>query len=106
MTEVVEVSSPSVLTTVEIDNQVISIGTTQVVEVGYSQPGGSIGDKFYEQAFNNVSTVTVVHGLGKRPAVSVVNSANDVVITDVAYVDDNTVRIDMPSINSGTVYCN
>lgn len=36
---------------------------------------------------------TVAHNLGKRPAVTVVDSAGTVVIGEVDYLDDNTVRL-------------
>jgi hypothetical protein len=45
---------------------------------------------------------TVAHNLGKRPAVTVVDSAGTVVIGEVDYLDDNTVRLTFCAAFSGT----
>ena len=47
---------------------------------------------------------TVAHNLGKRPAVTVVDSAGTVVIGEVDYLDDNTVRLTFCAAFSGTAY--
>lgn len=44
--------------------------------------------------------------LGKRPAVTVVDSAGTVVIGEVDYLDDNTVRLTFCAAFSGTAYFN
>lgn len=49
---------------------------------------------------------TVAHNLGKRPAVTVVDSAGTVVIGEVDYLDDNTVRLTFCAAFSGTAYFN
>ena len=49
---------------------------------------------------------TVAHNLGKRPAVTVVDSAGTVVIGEVDYLDDNTVRLTFCAAFSGTEYFN
>lgn len=49
---------------------------------------------------------TVAHNLGKRPAVTVVDSAGTVVIGEVDYLDDNTVRLTFCAAFSGTAYRN
>lgn len=46
------------------------------------------------------------HNLGKRPAVTVVDSAGTVVIGEVDYLDDNTVRLTFCAAFSGTAYFN
>lgn len=52
------------------------------------------------------ATWTVTHNLGKVPSVTVVNSAGDVVIGNVAVVDDNTVQLSFGAAFSGTAYLN
>ena len=49
---------------------------------------------------------TITHGLGKRPSVTVVDSAGTAVIGEIEYLDDNTVRLTFCSAFSGTAYCN
>lgn len=49
---------------------------------------------------------TVAHNLGKRPAVTVVDSAGTVAIGEVDYLDDNTVRLTFCAAFSGTAYFN
>ena len=46
------------------------------------------------------------HTPGKRPAVTVVDSAGTVVIGEVDYLDDNTVRLTFCAAFSGTAYFN
>lgn len=49
---------------------------------------------------------TVTHNLGKRPAVTVVDSAGTAVIGEIDYLDDNTVRLTFCAAFSGTAYFN
>ena len=49
---------------------------------------------------------TITHGLGKRPSVTVVDSAGTAVIGEIEYLDDNTVRLTFCAAFSGTAYCN
>ena len=49
---------------------------------------------------------TIAHNLGKRPAVTVVDSAGTVVIGEIDYLDDNTVRLAFCAAFSGTAYFN
>jgi hypothetical protein len=52
------------------------------------------------------STWTVVHNLGKKVSVTVVDSADTVVVGDVEYVNDNTVTVRFSAPFGGRVYCN
>lgn len=49
---------------------------------------------------------TIVHDLGKNPAVAVVDSAGAWVVGDVTYIDINTLRIDFVGGFSGQAYLN
>jgi hypothetical protein len=113
MSEVIEVTTPpQIVGVVEIDQQVISLGSSQVIEVGYVQPGGGGSggggsDKFFEQPFPSaVTSVIVTHNLGKFPAVSVTDSSNRVIIGDVVYTDTNSLVVSFTTAESGIVYCN
>lgn len=46
----------------------------------------------------------VVHGLGRFPAVSVVDSAGDIVLGDVVYIDSTRLTVTFGAPFSGAVY--
>jgi hypothetical protein len=65
------------------------------------------GDKTYEHVQSASSaTWSVTHGLGKKPSVTVVDSAGTKVIGEVEYVDDNNVTLKFKSTFSGKAYFN
>lgn len=65
------------------------------------------GDKNYVHVQDvAASTWTASHNLGKRPAVVVVDSADDVVYGDISYVDDNTVTLTFTGAFTGKAYFN
>ena len=68
---------------------------------------GITSDQHYTHKQAQAAKVwTIAHNLGKRPAVTVVDSAGTVVIGEVDYLDDNTVRLTFCAAFSGTAYCN
>lgn len=69
--------------------------------------GGGEADKAFE--FTQASaeaTWTIQHNLGKYPSVTVVDSANTVVIGEVQYVDLNNITITFSAAFSGKAYLN
>ena len=65
------------------------------------------GDKNYVHVQNTPSaTWTASHNLGKKPAVVIVDSADDVVYGDIRYIDDNTVTLTFVGAFSGRAYFN
>lgn len=52
------------------------------------------------------STWNVSHGLKKKPSVTIVDSADDVVYGDITYVDNNNVTINFSGAFSGKAYFN
>lgn len=65
------------------------------------------GDKNYVHNQSTPSAIwNISHNLGKRPAVAVVDSADDVVYGDVKYIDDNTVKLTFVGSFSGKAYLN
>jgi hypothetical protein len=52
------------------------------------------------------TTWTVVHNLGKYPAVSVVDSADTVVYGGLVYLDLNTVELTFAFAFGGRAFCN
>jgi hypothetical protein len=72
---------------------------------GWATPAGS--DKNY--VHNQVTAApnwTVVHNLGKYPAISVVDTGGNMIIPDVTYVDVNTVALAFAGATSGKAYAN
>ncbi len=68
---------------------------------------GPGGDKTYTQAFSAGSTtIPVNHGLGKYPAVTVWDSAGDLVLVDVDFTDIDNLTLIFRSPFGGTVSCN
>jgi hypothetical protein len=65
------------------------------------------GDKNYVHVQNTPSaTWTASHNLGKKPAVVVVDSADEVVYGEINYTDDNTVTLTFVGAFSGRAYFN
>lgn len=63
------------------------------------------GDKSFSVGFN-ASSVVVNHNLGKKPSVSVTNSANEEVEGDVVHNSINQLTITFSGSFVGTVFCN
>jgi hypothetical protein len=95
--------------------QVLNVGTTSDAVFDFVIPQGPVGPQgppgldtgFYRHNQGGPSTQwTVAHNLGFRPAVTVVDSAEEVIFPDVVtYLDDNTVQIDFSVPVGGYAYC-
>lgn len=76
-------------------------------DVGPAGPSGSGGDKNYVHNQGSGATVwNVVHGLGKFPAVNVVDTGGNWLLPDVQYVDANTLTVTFATATSGKAYVN
>lgn len=115
MEDTVVVSGDGQVETVTVDGtNIVAIDSENVdiVTVGIQGPQGipgtpgTSGDKHYEQTFNTVSSVTVTHNLGKYPAVTVLDSADDEVIGDVQHQSVNQFTVTFTAPFSGLVICN
>ena len=73
----------------------------------YALDFGDGNDKHYvhDQGVSS-ATWNVTHNLGKKPSVTVVDSANTVVIGEVAYVNDNSLTIVFQAGFTGKAYLN
>lgn len=55
---------------------------------------------------SSVSTIwTVPHNLNRHPRVTVVDNLGNVLLSDVSYVDINTIQVVHGTAITGTVYC-
>lgn len=63
------------------------------------------GTEVFEQT-TPLGTWTVAHNLGRHPSVTVTDHLGSVLLTDVQYVDANTVQINHSVPMIGKVYCN
>ena len=53
-----------------------------------------------------LDTWVVTHNLGKHPSVTVVDSAQEVVVGEIRYIDENTVELKFVGSFSGKAYFN
>lgn len=95
---------------VETDTEKAKLGdgTSAWTDLAYWNPMGtdSGGDKNFVATFSVTATVTVSHGLGKYPSVSVMDSSDDLVMGDVDYLDLNNLTVSFSAPFSGTITCN
>lgn len=74
---------------------------------GFTTASSGGGDKNYVHTQSAAAaTWTVIHNLGKFPAVEVVDSGGSTLITDVHYIDTNQLTVSFGSPTSGKVYVN
>lgn len=76
-------------------------------DVAWIDPSGGGGDLTYVHTQGSpASTWTIVHGLGKFPAVDVVDSGGSVVIPSVHYDDVTQVTLSFGSPTTGKAFVN
>lgn len=74
---------------------------------GPQGPPGALGsDSYFEQSFTNQATVTVTHNLGKRPAVTIIDSAGDEVEGEIEHAGLNQLTVTFSTSFTGIIYCN
>lgn len=88
------------------NDYVLSSTTTGVRSwVAQTGGGGSGSDAYYRHVQSLASaTWTITHSLNKRPSVSIVTSAGDVVYGNINYVDDNQVILTFSAAFGGEAY--
>lgn len=78
----------------------------KIIEGGESGVPGKASDTFVYSQSPASSEWTITHNLDKYPAVAVVDSAGNIVIGDIQYIDRNTVVITFKAAFSGKAYLN
>jgi len=48
----------------------------------------------------------IIHAMNKRPSVTIVDSGGNVVVGDVEYIDNNTIKVRFSSPFAGKAYLN
>lgn len=71
-----------------------------------SGPGSSVDLNYIHHQTTALSTWTVVHNLGKKPSVAVVDSGENQWFGDVQYIDDNSLSIIFSTAFTGKAYLN
>ena len=80
-------------------------GATNPIKLKLTNPI-TAGDKNFSTSFATQSTINVNHGLGKRPAVTILDTAGDEVVGSVNHVDLNNLIITLSAPTSGVITCN
>ena len=68
-------------------------------------PSANISTYIHEQVSPN-STWNIEHNLGKYPSITIVDSANNMVMANVQYIDSNNVRLSFVNDSIGKAYLN
>lgn len=63
-------------------------------------------DSFVYTELQPLTTWTIVHNLGKYPSVTIIDSADRMVIGEVHYIDANTVEVSFAAGFSGQAFLN
>lgn len=76
-------------------------------DAGYLTSADVVQDKNFVYEWSTpLSTITISHNLDKFPAVTIVDTAGNDIVGDVAYIDINTVTITFSAPTRGTAYFN
>ena len=94
-------TEPTSTTEVWEDSGVLCIGPGGAAGGG----GGADANYVHTQVAPSASW-SVNHGLGKLPAVSVLDTGDNILIPDVHYVDSNNVTLGFAAATSGKAVCN
>jgi hypothetical protein len=93
------VTQPGPVSTVVLEPKVTSIDVKGFVS--------SAVDAHYTHVQGTASAVwNVIHNLGKRASVTVVDAMDNIVFGEVEYIDNNTVRLTFAGAFSGKAYFN
>ena len=112
----IEVTTSEEVIDVTTDEKVIDVITGNVTEVNVSDPSGwsegeieelAGGDRYYTYSQDVVADTWVInHNLNKYPAVMIVDSAANVVLGDVQYIDKDNLEVSFNSPFSGKAHLN
>jgi hypothetical protein len=119
-------AADDVLPVVDVsDTSMAATGTTKKVRVGDLLAGtdaagaaamalsaaeaytdARAGGRSFSQPFTVASQVTVTHGLGRYPAVTVIDSAGDLIEGEIGYLSPDSLTVSFSAPFSGVVTCN
>lgn len=84
------------------DQKPVNVQVGEVVQISYITGL----DLHYEQDFSDASQIEITHNMGKRPAITVIDTAGDEVEGDYTFIDINTVMVSFSAPFSGKVVLN
>tara|TARA_R110000803_G_scaffold79304_4_gene144870 strand:+ start:1463 stop:1777 length:315 start_codon:yes stop_codon:yes gene_type:complete len=99
---------------ISVSTQLQAKNSVTVVERGSISGIAAASDKTKNISINvnawttvgNLHEILLVHNLAKKPAVTIVDSFNQVVYSEVIYVDNSTVKLIVTAQFSGTAHFN
>lgn len=99
---------------ISVSTQLTAKNSVTVVERGSIAGIAAASDKSKTVSINvngwtavgDEHEITLIHNLSKKPAVSVVDSFNQVVYPEVVYMDNNTVKLIVTAQFSGQAHFN
>ena len=74
--------------------------------VTWASASGAAGTAYTHDQTIALSVWTVPHNLGRYPSVVVTDTLGQLIVPDVAYIDNNTVQITHGTPLAGFAYCN
>lgn len=90
---------------IEVNLQQTPTNNVTLQQVGRRGPKGD-GDKHFEQTFSPTDFLSVIHDLGKLPAVTIIDSAGTEVVGDVYHINNNQLTVSFTAAFGGKVICN
>ena len=80
--------------------------STQDISASFDFSYVCSGDAYFEQTFENVSFVVIIHNLGKYPDTTTFDQAGNEVSVNVQYDSLNQITLSWNGLLSGKVVCN
>ena len=99
------------------DSVSVNIGSTAINATKISEPStrvsisGVIASKpatssYEHEQVGSSDSWNITHNLGKKPSVTVVDTADTVIFAEVSYTDDNSLIVRLSAPTSGKAYLN
>jgi hypothetical protein len=94
------------MVTEQVFNVTVTDEGADVITIGIQGPAGAGPSTYTHTQSIPAISWTILHGLGRHPSVSVVDSAGSVVVGNVTYDSDIQVTVTFSAAFSGKAYLN
>jgi len=84
----------------------ITVSTTSVALTGTVTANGESLTSFTHNQTTTAASWTINHNMGKKPSVTIVDSANTYVIGEITYIDNNSLTVSFKAAFKGKAYLN